>query len=690
MELNFPKQFFSLYTHSMERLRDVGFAIGLALVLVILIMPMPRWMMDFALAASMLFSIMVLMTVLFVEKSVDFNVFPTVLLVSTILRLALNLASTRLILSHGHEGVHAAGEVIYAFGSFIVGGNFFIGVIVFTILIIVNFVVITKGSGRIAEVFARFTLDALPGKQMAIDADLSSGTIDEKTAKQRRKELESETNFYGAMDGAAKFVRGDAIAGVIITLINIIAGIIIGVMQKGISLQQASASYTLLTVGDGLVSQMPALIVSTAAGMLVSKSGTEGTTDKAFFEQLSNYPNALWMSAVSMACLAMLPGIPKAPFILCSVAVGYLAYKGSSATSQAGDVDTLQTEPEEESLSKVLHVEILRLELGSNLSPLADSEKEGTLGEKIKVLRRSFAADMGLLLPSVCIQENKSLEANNYIVKIKEIECGRGSLRPDKLMTVNPTGTMPDMEGEKTIEPIFGLPALWIDPVLATEAEAKGYSIIDPTAVLLTHMESIFKRNIADLFSSADMQRVLSELPEAVRKLVSDIVPSQISLSVVLRVFQNLLEEDVSIRDTVTIIESIAEVCSSTRSVSGLVEQVRMRLSRQICSANVGENGVLSIITLLPETETMLSKVLTGDGDNKRLALAPSNLQQFAADLRQAFDKASSSYPSVVFVVPATMRRAVRAVIERLKPDITVMSQNEIHPKVKIKMVGHV
>ncbi|MDR0406883.1 MAG: flagellar biosynthesis protein FlhA [Holosporales bacterium] len=696
-----PPEYFSpkllqLYTQSMIRLRDVGFAIGLVLILVTLILPMPRWLMDFALALSILFSVMILMTVLFIEKSLDFSVFPTVLLVSTILRLALNLASTRLILAHGHEGVHAAGEVIYAFGSFIMGGNFVIGVIVFAILIIVNFVVITKGSGRIAEVSARFTLDALPGKQMAIDADLSSGIINEKMARKRRKFLEDETNFYGSMDGAAKFVRGDAIAGVIITLINIIAGIIIGVAQKGITLQQASASYTLLTVGDGLVSQIPALIVSTAAGMLVSKSGVEGTTDKAFFGQLSEYPNALWMSAVLMVCLAMLPGIPKIPFLMFGTAVGYFAYKVSQTTAESkegndSDRDNAHTESEKgESLSDVMQVESLRLELGYGLLSFVNPEKGGMLEEQIKALRRRFAVDLGFLLPSVRIQDNTHLDAQSYIIKVKEIECGKGIIRPDRLMVIDPAGKLPTMKGEKAIEPTFGLPALWINASSRMEAESKGYTVIEPTTVLLTHLGEIIKENIAELFSCADMQRILNELPEAPKKLILNAIPTQISLSVLQRIFQALLEEGISIRDSTTIIESIAETCIYTHTVSGLLEQVRIRLSRQLCFSNLGTDGILSIVSLTPESESSLSAALIGEGENRQLALAPSYLQHFVKKLQQVFEPSNLSDTSPVFVVPGTLRMAVRSILERVKPDVVVLSQNEIHPKVKIRTVGYV
>jgi flagellar biosynthesis protein FlhA len=634
------------------------------------------------------------MTVLFIEKSVDFNVFPTILLVSTILRLALNLASTRLILSHGHEGVHAAGEVIYAFGSFIMGGNFVIGVIVFAILIIVNFVVITKGSGRIAEVSARFTLDALPGKQMAIDAELSSGMIDEKIAKQRRKMLENETNFYGSMDGAAKFVRGDAIAGVIITLINIIAGIIIGVVQKDISLQQASTSYTLLTVGDGLVSQIPALIVSTAAGMLVSKSSVEGTTDKAFFAQLSSHPNALWMSALLMGLLASLPGIPKIPFLLFGMMVAVLAYRvtrgqAKTAEEEGAPLDKLKKKEEEESPTTMMRVESLRLEVGKDLSYLINPEEEESLGAKIKSLRRYFATQLGFILPSVCLQESAHLAPQEYCLKVREIACGKGIIRPHHLLLIDPTGKMPMMEGEKTTDPAFGVHALWITPEQREEAEGKGYTVVEPAAVLLTHLEDIVRKNITELFSSMDMQHILDELPAHLKKMMADVMPTPINLGILQRIFQSLLEENISIRDTATILESVAEACSHTRTVSGLLEYVRARLSRQLCFANTDANGILQMVSLAPETEKTFSESLVGEGDNRQITLAPSYLQNFSMNLCKIFDQFRHSGEQPVLVVPGILRTAMRSILDRVKPDVVVLSRSEIHPKVKIKAVGY-
>jgi flagellar biosynthesis protein FlhA len=676
----------------MERLKDTGLAAGLVLILAILILPMPRGLMDFALAISILFSFVILMTVLFIEKAVEFSIFPTILLVSTILRLALNLASTRLILSHGHEGVHAAGEVIYAFGSFIMGGNFVIGVIVFTILIIVNFIVITKGSGRIAEVSARFTLDALPGKQMAIDAELSAGMIDEKIAKQRRKLLENETNFYGSMDGAAKFVRGDAIAGVIITLINIIAGIIIGVVQKGIDLGQASSSYTLLTVGDGLVSQIPALIVSMAAGMLISKSGTEGATDKAFWGQLGGRPNALWMSAVFMGGLAVLPGIPKIPFLFLGVAVASLAYHISRVPEEdAADIDKIQKEENlEDSSSRLMQVETLRLEVGKDLADMIEGKEEDALSSRIKSLRRRFSAELGFILPPLCLQRSSQLGALDYKIDIREIECARGTLQLGKLLVLDPTGGTPSVEGETTTDPAFGAPAVWVDLEQREEAEAAQYIVAEPVAVLLTHLESVVRRNIVDLFSSSDMQRILDELPDPLKKVTAGMVPSQVSLGTLQRVFQSLLAENVSIRDVTTIMEALAEACSHTSSAPKLLEHVRLRLSRQLCFSHTGEDGALHMISFSPETEKTFSDALVGEGEVQQLSLAPSALQKFATSLLQVLDHLRPSGIVPVLVVSGAMRSAVRIILERIRPEMAVFSRGEIHSRVQLKIAGYV
>ncbi|MCW8835763.1 MAG: flagellar biosynthesis protein FlhA, partial [Rhodospirillales bacterium] len=464
----------------MLRRGDLAYALGVIAILAVLILPMPRWLLDVSLAFSITFSVLILMTALFVERPLQFTSFPTVLLLATMVRLALNLASTRLILAHGHEGPDAAGRVIEAFGGFVMGGNFVIGIIVFAILVIVNFVVITKGSGRIAEVSARFTLDAMPGKQMAIDADLSSGLINEDEAKTRRKELEDESSFFGSMDGASKFVRGDAIAGLLITFINVVGGIIIGVLQNDMALAAAGDTYTRLTVGDGLVTQIPALIVSTAAGMLVTKAGVTGATEDALASQLTRQPKALGLTAFLLGALALVPGTPMVPFVMLAAATSFGAWYVSRNMNRRKEEERVKAEAmaeasatplSEEPVSAALKIDTIRLELGYGLLSLVNSPVRGQrVTDQIKALRRQVAGDMGFVIPSVRIQDNVQLSANEYIIRIKEIDAGHGELRPSMLLVMDPRGEEITLTGEKTTEPTFGLPAVWIEEPTREEA----------------------------------------------------------------------------------------------------------------------------------------------------------------------------------------------------------------------------
>ena len=676
---------------------DIALALGITCILVVLILPMPTWLLDIGLAISITLSILILMTVLFIPRPLDFSTFPTVLLIATVLRLALNLASTRLILAHGHEGTGAAGRVIEAFGNFVMGGNFVIGIIVFAILVLVNFIVITKGSGRIAEVAARFSLDAMPGKQMAVDADLSAGLIDETEARQRRKHLEDESTFFGAMDGAAKFVRGDAIAGLLITFINVIGGIIIGVAQQDLTLSQASQTYTLLTVGDGLVSQIPALIVSTAAGLLVSKAGVVGSTDKALFSQLGGYPAALGLSSFLMASLSLLPGIPMLPFMLLAVLTGSLAwFITQKQIQQEAAETTAEAEAEaalpvaEEPISTSLQLDYVRLELGYGLLPLINTETGQRLTDQIKALRRQLASDMGFVLPSVRIQDNMQLPANTYVIRIKEIEGGRGDLRPSMLLVMDPKGETLSLAGEETTEPTFGLPAMWVDEALREEASFKGYTVVDPATVITTHLTEMVKEHMAELLSYAETQKLLDELDKEQQKLIADMIPNHISVSGIQRVLQNLLGERVSIRDLPTILEGVSEACSYTQSLNAITEHVRARLARQISDANVSPTGYIPLISVSPEWEQTFAEAIVGEGDERQLSLAPSHLQQFINNVRQIFERQAMLGENPVLLTSPVIRPFVRSIIERIRPMTNVMSQNEIHPKAKIKTLGQI
>lgn len=677
---------------------DVLFALGIVTIILFMLVPVPPIMLDGGLAISVTFSVLILMTVLFIQTPLEFSTFPTVLLITTSLRLGLNIASTRLILEYGHTGTDAAGGIIGAFGTLIIGSNYVIGAIVFAILVIVNFVVITKGSGRIAEVAARFALDAMPGKQMAIDSDLSAGMITEDEAKERRAKLEAESTFFGAMDGAAKFVRGDAIAGLLIVFVNIIGGIVIGTVMQGMTLAEAASNYTILTIGDGLISQIPALIVSVSAGFLVSKAGVDGSAEQALFEQISRYPSALAMSSGLMLVLGLMPVVPLAPFAILSAITGGLAYYAyqrnqeieAAATGEDAQTQTGETAPAEEPISKALAMDIIRLELGYGLLPLVQGDGGNKLTDQIKGLRRQLAEDMGYVLPSVRIQDNLQLAANEYVVRIKEIETGRGDVRPNMLMCMDPTGAPMTLQGENTVEPTFGLPAMWIHEDTREEAHFKGYTVVDASTVITTHITEIIKDNMPDLLNYAEMQKLLDELPQDYQKLVSDVIPAQVTVGGLQRVVQTLLSERVSIRDLPTILEGVAESASHTKNISRITEHVRSRLARQLCDSNTDASGVLILLTLSPEWESAFAESLMGDGEDKQLAMAPSRLQEFISAVRDKYDEVAPEGLSPVLLTSPYIRPYVRSVVERFRPQTIVMSQNEVHPKAKIKTVGQV
>ncbi len=677
---------------------DIGMAIAVVMILVVLIMPMPTWLMDVGLAISITFSVLILMTALFIEKPLEFNSFPTVLLLATMLRLSLNLASTRLILGEGNTGTDAAGKIIEAFGDFVMTGNFVIGIIVFAILIIVNFIVITKGASRIAEVSARFTLDAMPGKQMAIDADLSSGLINEDQARARRKELEDESTFFGSMDGAAKFVRGDVIAGLLITFINVIGGMIIGIAQHDMTFADAADTYTRLTVGDGLVTQIPALIVSTSAGLVVTKAGITGATDQALIKQLASKPRALAMSSFLLACMGILPGMPIVPFFVLAGGSGAIAWALYKVQAKQREEELAKEEEEaaaqpaaEEPISTVLRIDYLRLELGYGLLTLINSPRDGQrLTEQIKALRRQLATDMGFVMPSVRIQDNMQLPANTYVIRVKEIEAGRGDLRPTMLLVMDPRGEDISLPGEGTNEPTFGLPAMWIEENNREEAMFRGYTVVDPATVITTHLTELIRDNMSELLTYAETQKLLDDLDKEHQKLITEMVPNQISVGGIQRVLQNLLTERVSMRDLATVLEAISEACGHTRSVVLITEHVRSRLSRQISDMNTNEQGFIPLVTLTPQWEQAFAEALVGEGDERQLSMAPSRLQEFITALRNTFERQAMMGETPVLLTSPSIRPYVRSIIERFRPMTMVMSQNEVHPKARIKTVGQV
>ncbi|MBP6877719.1 MAG: flagellar biosynthesis protein FlhA [Phenylobacterium sp.] len=675
---------------------EVALALGVIGIVILLILPIPPFVLDMLLAISITSSVLILMTSLLIKKPLEFTAFPTVLLVTTLFRLGLNIASTRLILGHGHEGVHGAGKIIEGFGKLMMGGNFVIGVIVFIILVIVNFVVITKGSGRIAEVAARFTLDSMPGKQMAIDADLSAGLIEENEAKKRRKELEQESTFFGAMDGASKFVRGDAVAGLIIVAINIIGGILIGVVQHKVPIGQAASSYTIMTIGDGLVSQIPALIISIAAGFLVSKAGVDGSADKALVAQLAMNPISLGMVSASAGVIALIPGMPIIPFAALAAGSGFLAWRRSQEALLPPPVDIVPVDAaaaaqdQEEPISQALAIDEIKIELGYGLLPLINDLEGRRLTDQIKALRRTLAQDFGFVMPAVRILDNMRLPSQGYMIRIKEMEGGGGEVRLGSLMAMDPSGGQVELPGEHMREPAFGLPATWIDDSLREEATFRGYTIVDPATVLTTHLTEILKENMPDLLSYAEVQKLLKELPPEQKKLVDDLVPSVVSATTIQRVLQALLRERVSIRDLPAILEGIGEAAPHTSSITLLVEQVRGRLARQLSFAYRGDDGALPIITMSGEWENAFAEALIGPGDEKQLALAPSRLQDFIRAVRDSFERAALAGDSAVLLTSPQIRPYVRSIIERFRGQTPVLSQNEIHPKARLKTVGQI
>jgi flagellar biosynthesis protein FlhA len=556
--------------------------------------------------------------------------------------------------------------------------------------------VITKGAGRIAEVAARFSLDAMPGKQMAIDADLSAGLIDETSARARRSELENESSFFGAMDGASKFVRGDAVAGLLITAVNIIIGLIVGAGIHALDIGTAFKTYTILTVGDGLVTQIPALIVSTAAGLLVSKGGVTGKMDDALVGQLTKYPKALGVAAVLLACLGFMPGLPFLPFAILGISCGYAAWrltqtqKNIDAATATAEADALAHATQaEEPITAALALDVVRLELGYGLISLINDPGTHRLTDQIKALRRQLATDLGFVMPSVRILDNLALPPNSYVLFIKETEVGTGDIRPNMLLAMHPSGDEVSLPGEPTREPAFGLPATWVDRNLRDEANFRGYTVVDAPTVITTHLTEIIKENLSELLSYTETQKLLDDLPKEAQKLIGDLVPTKITISGVQRVLQNLLSEQVSVRDLQTILEGIAEAVGYTQNLVLITEHVRSRLARQISAANA-RSGSIPLVTLSPLWEQRFSDSLLGGGEDKQLAMAPSLLQEFITALRDGFERYAGAGDIPCLLTSPGIRPYVRSIVERFRPTTVVLSQSEIHPRAKIRALGQI
>jgi flagellar biosynthesis protein FlhA len=658
---------------------DIIVAMAVVTILGVMILPIPPFALDMFLSFSIALSIVIIITSIYIKKPLDFSVFPSILLIATLYRLSLNVASTRLILLRGNEGIDAAGQVIKSFGNFVVGGNYAVGLTVFLILVVINFVVITKGSGRIAEVAARFTLDAMPGKQMAIDADLNSGLIDEAEAKRRRVLIAQEADFYGAMDGASKFVRGDAIAGLIITGINIVVGFMIGTLQKGMAISEAAKTFTILTIGDGLVCQMPALLVSTAAGIVVSRAGVETDLGKDISQQILLNPKTLGTASGVMLILALVPGLPHVPFFLLAAASGALAYALTKPVTEEKEdkADTVMQEP---SLETFMEIEPLTFEIGYGLIPLVDSGKAELLN-KIKAIRRQLAHELGFVIPPVHIKDNLQLRPHEYSFLMRGIEVGKGEVMMGHYLAVSSAKGEP-IEGLPTKEPAFGLPAYWISEKEMEKAQVRGYMVVDPATVIATHLTEMIKAHAWELLTRTEVQNLLDNVTKNYPKLVDELIPAQMTLGSVQRVFQNLLKERVAINDKVTILETLLDYSASTKDPEILTEYVRQSLSRFITKQYVSAGGDMKVMTLDPRFEKELSQAIEASG-----VISPDMVGKLIRAIENTLrDTLKGAYP--VILCSAHIRRFLRKITERLVPSLIILSNAEISPSVKLSITG--
>ncbi len=675
---------------------DMLMAVGIISILAIMIVPMAPFLMDLLLSFSIAISVIMLVTSVYVKKALEFSSFPTMLLLITLFRLSLNVATTRIILLHGAEtGTAAAGEVIHSFGDFVVGGNYAVGIIVFAILVVINFMVITKGAGRVAEVSARFTLDALPGKQMAIDADLNAGIINEEEARRRRSEIAREADFYGAMDGASKFVRGDAIAGIIIVFINIIGGIIIGTLQRGMSIGDAAQTFTLLTIGDGLVSQIPALIVSTAAGIIVTRAGGQSDLGSELGKQVFSQPKALYAGAGVMATLAVLPGLPFIPFIILASGFTLMGNKFSKANRVLAEEEHKAKEKEKnkkepEKIENLLGIDPLELEVGYGLVNLVDGEKNGDLLERITGIRKQFAMEMGLVVPPLRIRDNLELKPGDYQVLLKGVAVATGSLMVGHMLAMDPGNVTEVIKGIPTKEPAFGLDAMWISSHDKDKANYAGYTVVDLSTVIATHLTEIIRQNCSELLGRQELQTLLDGLKQTAPKVIEDLIPGLLSTGVVLKVLKNLLKENVSIRDLRSILEAMAEMAPHQKDPNLLTEHVRTALARSITKKLVGFDGNLTLLTLDKGVEESIASGIIQTDQGPQLSLDPEFVRQFVSQLNEQASQMLSETNQAVVLCSPLIRMHVKQLIDRFIPNVIVLSHNELTPSVNIRSFGTV
>ena len=675
----------------LQRPQEYAVGLGVIVILAVMVMPIPPFLLDLLLSFSITFALIILLVSIFMQGPLDFSVFPSLLLIVTLIRLSLNVASTRIILLHGDEGISAAGDVIESFGSFVVGGNFVVGAVIFIILVMINFIVITKGSVRTSEVAARFTLDAIPGKQMSIDADLNAGLINDKEARKRRQNLEQEANFYGSMDGAIRFVRGDAIAGILITIVNILGGFCIGIFQQDMDIGEAAQVYTLLTIGDGLVSQLPALVVSTAAGLVVTRATADQNLPKQLISQLLNQPYAFLIASAILFIFGMIPGLPHFPFFLMSIIAGTIGFNKFKDTNKKALIENRKKEddakaPAPEHVESILPLDIMELEVGYELIPLVDADSNGELLDRIKSVRRQFALEMGFIVPPLHIRDNLQLKSNEYGILIKGVEVSRGSIMADRLLAMNPGTIEKEIDGIQTKEPTFGLPAVWILASDKQKAQMAGYTVVDPSTVVTTHIKETIKRHASELLGRQETQALVDKFKESNPKVIEELIPDVLSLGKVQKVLQNLLKEHISIRDLRTILEQLADYGLTTKDTDILTEYVRQSLARPITKQFQSADGSLSVMTLNREIEELIHSSIQKTELTSFLALEPTVAEKLLLKLQEAVEAMTPQMEtSPVLLASPGIRHHLRKLVERFLPDLAVLSHSEIIPSVQIK-----
>lgn len=672
---------------------DLSIAVAVVAILAFMVIPLPPTLLDLLISFNITFALIILLASMYTLRPLELSAFPSILLLITLFRLSLNVASTRIILIHGNEGAMAAGKVIQAFGNFVVGGNYLVGIIVFIILVVINFMVITKGAGRIAEVAARFTLDAMPGKQMSIDADLNAGLINEHEARSRREEISREAEYYGAMDGANKFVRGDAIAGIIITLANIIGGLAIGVFQNQMSFASAAQNYTLLTIGDGLVTQIPALIISTSAGIIVSRAGAASNLGAEITSQILYQPRAIGITAIVLFGFGIIPGLPLIPFwTLGSLAGGltWLIYRANQQSLLAEEEARLRQEKPVavEDVDSLPLLDTLAIEVGYGLIPLVDAEQDGELLERIKSIRRQVAYEIGIIVPPVHIQDNMQLKPGEYSILLKGNQIARGELMTNYYLAMNPGTVTEEIDGIPTHEPTYGLPALWIKENAKESALSKGYTVVDLAAVMTTHLSEIVKRHGPEFLGRQEVQQLLDNLKESHPKVLEELIPNYLSLGGVVKVLQNLLREQVPIRDLLQILETLADWAPMTKDLDLLTEYVRQALARTITKIHQNRDGIMPVITLDHSVESAIATAIQQTDHGSHFALDPNLAQNIATNLVQVLEKSSGLNLQPVIVCSARIRCHFKKLIDQFIPNISVLSYDEILSNVEIQSLG--